>query len=35
MEILDQLDLCEALLDDACYTKNGYNYRNGLSVPGG
>ena len=35
LEMLDQLDLCESLFDHGCYTKDGFNYRNGVSVPGG
>ena len=35
LELLDQLDLCEPLMEEGCFTKDGINYRDGKSAPGG
>lgn len=35
LELLDQLDLCEPLMEHGCFTKDGVNFRHGHSAPGG
>lgn len=35
LELLDQLDLCEPLMEVGCFTKDGINFRDGKAAPGG
>ena len=35
LELLDQLGLCDPLMEEGCFTKDGVNFRNGKAVPGG